>query len=516
MTSHHQRIQLVTAATDTVDAKTTIAVAGRRMRGMRRCVVSVLGATVLLLTTTTMLMVRPRQRQQPQKQYLKSLFSQYEHTYHEVSLNSRMENRSSSGINVDTIGDRLATMSVSTPPAQTTTRKKKKKTALCTLDELVPGRWISRTYPTSPPYIPMRGEVQQKRCVDVSSADSSYTAWEWRPDRATARDSVFDSDRMAVDSSERDSNGAVNNDGGHSDVSDDDDDDCDFQSSIMNFKSRFCAVARGQTIAIIGDSISFDHFLSLTHLLGVPQSLPRAMKKTALLVSNIVCDDDNTANTNEMSGNTNANNNNNNITLIGKRDFYLHDLNSVLTIYRPDVLILNRGAHYTPDASLQNDWQTKISPAIQRWHEQQCLKTSTTTRRCWLIWRTSVPGHPDCVNYTRPFSSRKEVEDILDTHPWSVNFHWDQFRFQNVLVKHTLLPALNLTLLSSSDDALNAMGSGEGGTDVSVMDGYDMNILRGDAHRHGNPGDCLHTCLPGDDLYSVLLLHMFRLYQSNS
>jgi len=44
-----------------------------------------------------------------------------------------------------------------------------------------------------------------------------------------------------------------------------------------------------------------------------------------------------------------------------------------------------------------------------------------------------------------------------------------------------------------------------------IMDSYPMKIRRPDAHVNNNPNDCLHTCLPGDDLYSQLLTHMLQL-----
>lgn len=43
------------------------------------------------------------------------------------------------------------------------------------------------------------------------------------------------------------------------------------------------------------------------------------------------------------------------------------------------------------------------------------------------------------------------------------------------------------------------------------MDGYSVNSLRPDEHKHGYAGDCLHTYLPGDEIYSRLLLHMLQL-----
>jgi hypothetical protein len=103
------------------------------------------------------------------------------------------------------------------------------------------------------------------------------------------------------------------------------------------------------TIAIVSDSTSFDHFLSLTHLLGVPQALPKACRKDALLISRPSCNSEKDLN----------------LTLIGKRSFYLLDLQEFIQQQLPDILIINRGAHYTSDERLDQDAKSQILPALE-------------------------------------------------------------------------------------------------------------------------------------------------------
>ena len=143
-----------------------------------------------------------------------------------------------------------------------------------------------------------------------------------------------------------------------------------------------------KTIAIIGDSTSFDHYLSLSHLLGVPRALPKAMKKNALSTS-LVC--------------------NNNSFIIGKRDFYLKSVQDIVDEFFPDVLVLNRGAHYVPDDELLDHIVQNVFPILWNW-QQTCMMRNKT---CHLIWRTSVPGHPNCTQYLKPSTSLPEMENLV-------------------------------------------------------------------------------------------------------
>jgi hypothetical protein len=196
-----------------------------------------------------------------------------------------------------------------------------------------------------------------------------------------------------------------------------------------------------KTLAILGDSTSFDHYLSLSHLLGVPRALPRAMKNTALLTS-WVCQ--------------------NSSLLIGKRDFHLDSVGEIIKEFSPDVLVLNRGAHYVPDHEIIQHMDEKVFPVLHEW-QQNCMDYR---KRCFFIWRTTVPGHPSCTMYSQPSDSLDEMETLVRLHP---TYNWDKFSAQNELI----LDALNKRNL-----------------EYEVLDAYFLNILRPDMH---NGNDCLHT-----------------------
>eukprot|EP00979_Chaetoceros_neogracilis_P007114 scaffold1486_cov208-Chaetoceros_neogracile.AAC.5 len=199
---------------------------------------------------------------------------------------------------------------------------------LCRIDEIVPGKWINATY-SQAPYIPMRGEVQQRTC-----------SWEWMPHAVTSGDCLFSS----------------------------------------NFdKDQYCALTSNKTVAIIGDSTSFDHYLSLIHLLGLPIALPKARNNFSQVIS-------------EPCNGTSK--------LIGQRDFLLTKVGHVIQTHSPDVIILNRGAHYTTDDALQQHFNH--TRQLETW-QAECIDKSS--KQCLLIWRTTVPGHPNCDQFTQPAES---------------------------------------------------------------------------------------------------------------
>jgi hypothetical protein len=117
---------------------------------------------------------------------------------------------------------------------------------------------------------------------------------------------------------------------------------------------------KNKTVAIVGDSTLFDHFLSLSHLLKVPQALPRVRSKDTLLISQVCNNEDD--NNNNSNNNSNSNNSNNSAggggadssssKLIGKRDFFVNSVKEIVRDHFPDVLVLNRGTHYVPNNQL--------------------------------------------------------------------------------------------------------------------------------------------------------------------
>jgi hypothetical protein len=238
--------------------------------------------------------------------------------------------------------------------------------------------------------------------------------------------------------------------------------------------SLFCELAFNKTVLIIGDSTSLETFLSLTHLLGTPQLLPGARDKHSHIISR-VC--------------------NNNTLLIGRRDFYLEDISKVIQLSFPDVIVLNRGSHFVPDEELLKGIRKNIAE-LRSWQ----LECSLQQRNCLLIWRTTVPGHPNCSMFTEPHRNitwmQRHIQDNPD-NPKLKSYKWNQFQHQNELV---------LQEFSKSD------------LDYRVMDAHEINILRPDQHPSSKnltykftAPDCLHNCAPGDEALSELLLHYMQM-----
>jgi hypothetical protein len=104
-------------------------------------------------------------------------------------------------------------------------------------------------------------------------------------------------------------------------------------------------------------------------------------------------------------------------------------------------------------------------------------------RDCLLIWRTTVPGHPDCAQYNEPSNSVAEMEELVNSYTNS-GYNWEKFKIQNQLVLEAFAHT-NLT--------------------YEVMDAYFINILRPDMHP--SSADCLHTVGPVAS-YTSFLQHV--------
>lgn len=216
---------------------------------------------------------------------------------------------------------------------------------------------------------------------------------------------------------------------------------CEFSRFSNN---SYCQLMRNKTVAIVGDSISFDHYLSFSHLLGVLSALPQAMNKNAILTSQ-VCSDSS--------------------LVIDKRDFHLNYVQEIVDEYFPDVLVLNRGAHYVDSDQFLHHMVNRVFPILNGWQH----KCTMNNRECLLVWRTTVPGHPTCEQYSEPSNSLAEMEDLVRNKSINSSYNWDKFSNQNVIILDALDQA-NIT--------------------HEVMDAYFVNILRPDLHQGV---DCLHT-----------------------
>jgi hypothetical protein len=230
------------------------------------------------------------------------------------------------------------------------------------------------------------------------------------------------------------------------------------------------------TLAIVGDSLSFEQYYSLVQSLGVASSSILAdgigsFKKTNDIVHWLPCE------------------NNSEWKLVFRRTDHLEDLPQTLQDNQPHIIVLNRGAHYTPNELFIPQFQATIAH-LRSW-QRNCRSSG---RRCLLFYRTTVPGHPQCSK----FNKKGPSDSIFDMEAWIGNpsnyygdyewrNQWWRFKFQNELALTALL-----------DSSLQ----------FQVLDAYDINILRPDLHRGK---DCLHSCFPGKmDVCNRMLLHYMK------
>ncbi|CAJ1967190.1 unnamed protein product [Cylindrotheca closterium] len=222
----------------------------------------------------------------------------------------------------------------------------------------------------------------------------------------------------------------------------------------------------------VGDSLTWEHYRTLVEILGGKTAtlLQFRSKHRYMTIVQPVCDHQQTF-------------------IMYRREDSLKGLDLYLEEKFPVVLILNRGAHYAPDDTFSADLKTTFQH-VSSW-QQKCNEYGV---RCYFFWRTSVPGHPGCNNFTGPVNNLTLMEEILANNRDSPgNWRWEEFKHQNELA---------LQLLDNSSV-----------TDYDVIDAYPINMLRPDQHArpYETPGkgvDCLHSCRPGKmDVYNRLLQH---------
>ncbi|CAI5958229.1 unnamed protein product [Closterium sp. NIES-65] len=135
------------------------------------------------------------------------------------------------------------------------------------------------------------------------------------------------------------------------------------------------------------------------------------------------------------------------------------------------VLIMNRGAHYKP--------AVKVVKAVRRIF--RFLRHNHPDKL--LIYRTTPPGHLNCLNHTRPITERQDGT--------ALPFRWGEFKQQNEMVREIVEDAGGL-----------------------FMDVDPMMALRPDGHRGvvaKDKVDCLHYCLPGpEDTWSEFLYNIIQ------
>ena len=230
-------------------------------------------------------------------------------------------------------------------------------------------------------------------------------------------------------------------------------------------KTHFCETLQNQTILFMGDSLTQEAMFALGELLGLRYS----------------ADDSNDNPLYNWSAACHGT-----VGISFRRDDLLDPakVKWELDEKQPSVTVLNRGAHVVKDEWLLQDLNETLE-YVRQW---QAL-CGSQGRRCLLVWRSTVPGHPKCGRFTTPTTNRTYMERLVQIIPRSRGFGWDQIQRQNELVQNVLAAS---------------------GVDYEMLDAYDVNILRPDSHRVSED-DCLHSCLGSKlDVYSQLLLHILR------
>ena len=240
------------------------------------------------------------------------------------------------------------------------------------------------------------------------------------------------------------------------------DETCDFMPWDRNL---FCDLTRNETVLFMGDSLSQEAMFSFGELMGLRTS-PDDNPGSPVYSFGSAC--------------------NRTVQAVFRRQDFLRPSMVAweLADKAPMAAVLNRGAHFVDDEQLLQEMNETISH-VREWQ----TKCTDAGRRCLLVWRTTVPGHPQCPSYTEPAANSTDLERLIDDHGVSRRYHWHEFQRQNLLVEQVL---------------------SESGVDYEMLDAYHLNILRPDMHRVSTY-DCLHSCLDSKlDVYSQVLLHILR------
>ena len=158
-------------------------------------------------------------------------------------------------------------------------------------------------------------------------------------------------------------------------------------------------------------------------------------------------------------------------------------MKNVISTFRGNLIVANEGPHYMPGGEF-----VKFVDSLIRWlrHWQDTAPACQAKSRagitecllaCMVVWKTSVPGHPNCKEFSQPSSNVTEMEALVaNPMPYDNNaeykrYGWWAMKHHNRIVEQRFAER-NLT--------------------YAIMDAYALRILRPDQHfseRH----DCVHN-----------------------
>jgi hypothetical protein len=344
---------------------------------------------------------------------------------------------------------------------------------LCRRGQIADGTWVPE-HLARPPYLPPFGN--NKLCGPAAARYNASPAEGWDTYQWVPNDSVVPNDSSSSRSNSR-SNISNNRTSGSP---------CHFPAWD---RTLFCGLVRYATILIVGDSLSWENCASLLGLLGAPSSYGGYQLMSRLRNVNVghaVCDgtarvvyrcDDDLSKVRDalFGGEGGAGGSSSNGSSSSSSNGSI-----------PQVLVLNRGAHYKRDERYVRELRATLD-VVEEWLGR-CHQLKI---KCHFFWRTTVPGHIHCHQFTEPVNDLAAMEahvaNLSLYDPTTLRYHWHDVRRQNQLAEAELARR-------------------KGRVPHRVLDGYRINLRRPDGHL-----DCLHSCYPGKmDVYAQLLLHYLR------
>jgi GDSL/SGNH-like Acyl-Esterase family found in Pmr5 and Cas1p len=326
---------------------------------------------------------------------------------------------------------------------------------LCRRDQIADGRWVPE-HLAKPPYLPPSNNTRCGPAAMYTSTEG-WDTYQWVPNDSVSNSSSNSSSSSSSSSNTRSNNGTA----------------CTFTGWD---KDMFCDLVRHATVTIIGDSLSWEHCMSLVSLLGVR---PHHEYQDVSLHRNV-----NVGHAACPGGLA---------RIVYRRDDDLSKVRSAVFFedgsnVLPQVVVLNRGAHYANDTDFLDGIRSALD-VVEEW----LGRCDHLKIKCHFFWRTTVPGHHHCHTFNAPVNDADAMEayvaNLSQYDDTTRGYHWQDFRHQNLLAEAELKkrgPRLP----------------------HRILDGYRINLLRPDRH---SLKDCLHSCYPGKmDVYPQLLLHYLR------
>lgn len=237
----------------------------------------------------------------------------------------------------------------------------------CSREEIKQGLWSPVVLP-EPPFVPPDAYEQPPHtgiiCQDLSismTTTANFSTYEWVPYNSTNRVSSLSQRRF---------------------------DKCIFDPWNA---SEFCSIIQPiKSLAFVGDSLSWEHYSSLMMSLGL-HSNPNDQFVSRRRKTNIV--------TMGCNGT---------LKLIYRRSDQLEYVPHVIREEMPQMIILNKGSHFVTNEIYEAGWKETINTLEE--HERNLTELGL---KSLFLFRTTVPGHPQCEIYTEPVNNITQMEAVI-------------------------------------------------------------------------------------------------------